>query len=806
MPFYPWLNLTDYHAMQLIPAFIGSLSWVIVYLLLIRNARRNHFIEMPFFIACGNIAWEFLYGFVFCQYVNMGQIFIWGNRVWFFLDVYIVFVLIFRYGAKQVVTPLLRQYFKGIVVAAVLGFTVLFYALVASGLDNAPLWSSGAVRLGGISAYLLNIGISTLYIGLYVRAYQTEIFSTATAWLKMIGTAMFTVFFWQIDPHNYFLQVLAIIVSVLDISYLILQYILPNRVAPKRLTKTVFDGLFAERFGVGDRTQEHTIVADAQGREYYFPLNHRFEEVWDALEAKEYVELNGLRLRTILKPKWVVNLPNYYDTHAVVEGASIIIHTQKGFGTGEATEAICKVMMDIVEVMGLEQHPHIILTDTIDSSGANAAARRRTIEFFREMKHLPQSRFVVVSTFSRIALKLIQPFSPIIRLWHLYGSIERAAKDVVELFAALPSAHEPAFVSPQVASKDDGRIVVSQTQDEPSETKTSAYHQQRLQQVYLGLAKISDNDLDGFQPVDVRQDDLYSDVFLALDVIAREKRIQIASLHESNQALSDSNEEILRQQQILVEQARDIEIANTTLQEQNTELERLNNELNEANRFKTQILSIAAHDLKNPLGAIMGYTEVIQSRISADEATAKMMEGILTTADRMSELIKDLLESAAIELGNITLHLKTVSLSMLVAGVADRYAYRTALKSQHIHLEMEKDVVCQGDHDRLEQVFENLISNAVKYAPKESAITVRVKQTGARARVEVQDEGPGLTDEDKQKLFGFFQRLSAQPTGGEGSNGVGLAIAKKIMDVHHGKIWCESTAGMGATFIVELPI
>jgi hypothetical protein len=576
MPFSPWLNLTDYNAMQLIPAFIGSLSWVIVYLLLIRNARRNHFIEMPFFIACGNIAWEFLYGFVFCQYVNMGQIFIWGNRVWFVLDVYIVFVLIFRYGAKQVVTPLLRQYFKGIVVAAVLGFTVLFYALVASGFDNAPLWSSGAVRLGGISAYLLNIGISTLYIGLYVRAYRTEIFSTATAWLKMIGTAMFTVFFWQIDPHNYFLQALAIIVSVLDISYLVLQYALPNSVVPGGRSNTSFVRLFAKQFSSGEQTQEHTVVTDAEGKEYYFPLNPRFEEVWDALETKEYVELNGLKLRTILKSEWIVNLPNYYDTHAVVEGASLIVHTQKGFGTGEATEAICKVMMDIIQVMGLEQHPHIILTDTIDSTGANAAARRRTIEFFRQMKHLPQSRFVVVSTFSRIALKLIQPFSPIIRLWHLYGSIERAAKDVVELFAAIPSVHEPALIPPQAASKYEGQII-PETQDEPREPITSAYHQQRLQQVYLGLAKISDNDLDGLQPVDVPPDDLYSDVFLALDVIAREKRIQIASLHESNQALSDSNEEILRQQQILVEQARDIEIANTTLQEQNTELERLNN-------------------------------------------------------------------------------------------------------------------------------------------------------------------------------------------------------------------------------------
>jgi signal transduction histidine kinase len=802
MPLHPWLNLTDYSAAQLIPAFIGSLSWVIVYLLLIRNAHRNEFVEMPFFIACGNIAWEFLYGFVFCQYVNMGQIFIWGNRVWFLLDVYIIFVLIFRYGQKQVITPLLRQYFKFVIVATVLAFTALLYALVTSGLDNAPLWSSGLVRLGGISAYLLNIGISTLYIALYLRLYRTESFSSATAWLKMLGTAMFTVFFWQIDPHNYFLQTLAVVVSVLDVSYIILQYTLPNNVVsePRAIKTNTVKANTIKASETG--TNAFTTLTDAHGRTYRFPLNPAFEKAWEALPTKEYIELHGLKLRKILKPDWVVDLPNYHDTHSVLEGANIVLHTQHGFGTGEGTNAICAVMIDIIQAMGLRTQPHIVLTDTLGSTGANADARRRTIEFFREMAGLPQHRIVVVSTLARIALKLIQPFSPMIRSWSLVDSFDHAAREVLEHFVATP----PQAVATLKDGLNDEQNSKQNTGEAARHSTSTDYHQQRLQQVYFGLAKISDNDLDGFEPVEVPSDDVYSDVFTALDVIAREKRIQIASLRDANQALQDSNEEILRQQQILVEQARDIELANAKLQEQNEEMTRLIGELNTANLFKTQVLSIAAHDLKNPLGTIMGLTEVLQSELVLDEQPRTWLANILSTADRMSNLIKDLLDSAAIELGNITLEIENVSLSLLVVSIVERYHTRIEQKSQHVELAVADNILCRGDQDRLEQVFDNLVSNAVKYAPHNSTITVRIQQTGSLARVEVQDEGPGINEEDKQKMFGFFQRLSAIPTGGESSNGVGLAIVKNIVDLHGGKIWCESEIGKGATFIVELPI
>ena len=103
------------------------------------------------------------------------------------------------------------------------------------------------------------------------------------------------------------------------------------------------------------------------------------------------------------------------------------------------------------------------------------------------------------------------------------------------------------------------------------------------------------------------------------------------------------------------------------------------------------------------------------------------------------------------------------------------------------------------------QVLENLVSNAVKYSPPGKNIFVRLKRLPAAARCEVQDEGPGLSAEDQKKLFGKFARLSAKPTGGEHSTGLGLSIVKKMVEAMKGQVWCESEPGKGATFIVSLP-
>jgi signal transduction histidine kinase len=129
-------------------------------------------------------------------------------------------------------------------------------------------------------------------------------------------------------------------------------------------------------------------------------------------------------------------------------------------------------------------------------------------------------------------------------------------------------------------------------------------------------------------------------------------------------------------------------------------------------------------------------------------------------------------------------------------------------KEQSITMQLPPECVIKGDEARLRQVIENLISNAIKFSPHGTKINVCLTASDEKGlvRFSVQDEGPGLTDDDKSKVFGHFQKLSARPTGDEHSSGIGLAIVKQIVELHGGHIAVESEVGKGATFVVELPM
>jgi signal transduction histidine kinase len=124
-----------------------------------------------------------------------------------------------------------------------------------------------------------------------------------------------------------------------------------------------------------------------------------------------------------------------------------------------------------------------------------------------------------------------------------------------------------------------------------------------------------------------------------------------------------------------------------------------------------------------------------------------------------------------------------------------------------VHFEAEAGCVVIGDIQRLQELVDNVLSNAIKYSPKGSQVWVKLAHASpSSVRFSVKDEGPGLSAEDKKRLFGKFQKLSARPTAGETSTGLGLAIAKSIAELHNGRIWAESEFGLGATFFVELPV
>jgi len=236
------------------------------------------------------------------------------------------------------------------------------------------------------------------------------------------------------------------------------------------------------------------------------------------------------------------------------------------------------------------------------------------------------------------------------------------------------------------------------------------------------------------------------------------------------------------------------------IQAQNTELIALNAEKNE-------FLGIAAHDMKNPLGGIRSLAEMLLYNPDDLDETQKreFLVQIVSSSERMFELVTNLLDVNIIEQHGVTLTLVTLDAVPIVRMIADTYRTRAEAKSIRVHCHTPSEALLKADEIAIQQVLENIISNAVKFSPHEKNLVVSVTPTDATIQISVQDEGPGLSDYDKSKLFGKFARLSARPTGGEHSTGLGLSIVKKMVEAMNGKAWCESELGQGACFIVELP-
>lgn len=229
--------------------------------------------------------------------------------------------------------------------------------------------------------------------------------------------------------------------------------------------------------------------------------------------------------------------------------------------------------------------------------------------------------------------------------------------------------------------------------------------------------------------------------------------------------------------------------------------------LQEANIFKTKLLGIAAHDLKNPLGNIIGAAQVVLKEIDNRETALEWLSVIEESAKRMNQMILELLESSAATLGAMELKISNSDINEIISIAIKQHDANLGKKAQVVEYNAEGNCIIKGDENKLFQVFDNLISNASKYSYLDSKIYVTVTHHNQSIRITVRDEGQGMTPEDLTKIFGQFQRLSATPTAGENSTGLGLNIVKHIVELHGGKIWAESKGqGLGTTFFVELPL
>lgn len=275
--------------------------------------------------------------------------------------------------------------------------------------------------------------------------------------------------------------------------------------------------------------------------------------------------------------------------------------------------------------------------------------------------------------------------------------------------------------------------------------------------------------------------------------IAFDNVILYQQLHAANTQLEDR----------VAQRTRALMQANRRLSAQWLRLQR-------ANGFKNEILGTVAHDLKNPLGVILGRTEMLTELIGAGspkENVTAQIEHIRDATKRLTAMVDHLINDAMADAFDITIRREPVDISALVTDVAEANKPSAINKQQAITVSVpaHRDLtLC--DADRMREAIDNLVSNAIKYSPIGGSIALEVSGDNVTVSISVTDEGAGLLPEDLDRLFGRFQRLSAKPTGGESSTGLGLSIVKRIVDMHGGEVAAESPGpGRGATFTISLP-
>jgi len=239
------------------------------------------------------------------------------------------------------------------------------------------------------------------------------------------------------------------------------------------------------------------------------------------------------------------------------------------------------------------------------------------------------------------------------------------------------------------------------------------------------------------------------------------------------------------------------------------EMAKKNAELAKLNELKNRVLGVAAHDLRNPLGVILSYAEFLESDAAQtmDERQRELVTTIRQTSEFMLHMVSDLLDVAAIEGGKLTLDRQPTDLVEQMRRNVTLNGVLSARKAIAIELEAPASIPeIALDRGKIEQVLNNLISNAVKFSHSGRAVQVSVTAADGVATVAVRDQGQGIPEADLSKLFKPFSKTSVRSTAGEQSTGLGLAIVRNIVEGHGGRIWVESEVGRGSTFSFTLPL
>ncbi len=228
----------------------------------------------------------------------------------------------------------------------------------------------------------------------------------------------------------------------------------------------------------------------------------------------------------------------------------------------------------------------------------------------------------------------------------------------------------------------------------------------------------------------------------------------------------------------------------------------------QANRLKDEFLATLSHELRTPLNAILGWSQVLQSRSVDESETKKALATIERSARAQNQLIEDLLDVSRITTGKIRLDVRAVDLSNVITAAVD--AARPAAEAKNIRLQTLLDPQAgpiSGDPDRLQQVVWNLLSNAMKFTPKDGRVQIRLERINSHVEIVISDTGRGIEAEFLPFVFDRFRQSDGSMTRRHGGLGLGLSIARQLIELHGGSVSVASAGeGRGATFTVSLPL
>jgi signal transduction histidine kinase len=273
--------------------------------------------------------------------------------------------------------------------------------------------------------------------------------------------------------------------------------------------------------------------------------------------------------------------------------------------------------------------------------------------------------------------------------------------------------------------------------------------------------------------------------------LAGELNRMAASLQASVQGLEQKVEERTRElQQVLAE------------------LSRKSLELEVASQHKSDFLANMSHELRTPLNAIIGFSQVLRQGLfgPVNEKQEEYLDDILTSGHHLLSLINDVLDLSKVEAGQVELEVASFSLREALERGVVMVREPASKRGVAVALELAPDVdLVDGDERRLRQIVYNLLSNAVKFTPEGGSVVVASAQVDGEVQVSVTDTGPGIVVADRERIFEEFQQTDVGVQQREGT-GLGLALSKRLVELHGGRIWVESEPGHGSRFVFTLPI